>query len=232
MTAEWYFSDVGQLTLAVFYKELRNIRTNDIQRRTFTNNGATFDAIVSTAVNSKEKGKVKGFEIAYQQTYNLGDGWLSGFGLSANYTYVDSSNVPQSTLSETDPDVAAGNQSTVDTSLLPLEGLSEHTVNIQPFYQYGKWAARLAYSWRSEFLLTIRDVIVPYQPVMNESTGQLDASLFYDITDNMSIGLQGTNLTKEVIETTAILNVDLLQGPRSWFLSDSRYSLVFRGAFN
>lgn len=231
LTVEWYFADVGQLTFALFLKRLKNIRTNDVQRRTFTNNGATFDAIVTTAVNSKDTGKVKGFEVAYQQQYNFGDGWLSGFGLNANYTYVDSNNVPQSTLSETDPDVSAGNQSTVDTGLLPLEGLSKHTVNLQPFYQYGKWSARLAYSWRSEFLLTVRDVIVPYQPVMNDSTGQLDASLFYQISDNLSIGLQGTNLTQEVIHTRAVLDDDLLEAPRSWFLSDSRYSLVFRGSF-
>ena len=231
VTAEWYFADVGQLTLALFYKELDNIRTNDIQRREFTNNGATFDAIVTTAVNSKETGKIKGFELAYQQQYQFTEGWLGGFGLNANYTYVDSSNVPQSTLSETDPDVAAGNQSTVDTSLLPLEGLSEHTVNIQPFYEYGKWSARVAYSWRSEFLLTVRDVIVPFQPIMNEATGQWDASVFYQLTDSLRIGLQGVNLTQEVIQTTAVLDDNLLTGPRSWFMNDRRFSLSLRGNF-
>lgn len=231
LTVEWYFADVGQLTFAVFYKELDNIRTNDVQRRTFTNNGATFDAIVTTAVNSPETGKIKGFEVAYQQQYQFGEGWLSGFGLNANYTYVDSSGVPQTTLSETDPDVGAGRQSTVDTSLLPLEGLSENTVNIQPFYEYGKWAARLAYTWRSEFLLTIRDVIVPFQPIMNEDTGQLDASVFYHISDRFTLGLQGVNLTQEVIETSAVINNDLLQAPRSWYMNDRRYSLIFRGHF-
>jgi TonB-dependent receptor len=232
LTAEWYFADLGQLTFAIFYKELDNVKTNDVQRRTFTNNGATFDAIVTTAVNSPETGKIKGFEVAYQQQYDFfGDGWLSGFGLNANYTYVDSSNVPQSTLSETDPDVAAGNQSTVDTSLLPLEGLSEHTVNLQPFYEYGKWSARLAYSWRSEFLLTVRDVIVPFQPIINEDSGQLDASVFYQINEALRIGLQGVNLTQEVIQTSAVINDDLLQAPRSWYLNDRRYSLVLRGHF-
>jgi TonB-dependent receptor len=104
-TVEWYFADVGQLTFAPH--ELDNVRTND-QRRTFTNNGATFEAIVTTAVNSPETGKIKGFEVAYQQQYQFGEGWLSGFGLNANYTYVDSSGVPQSTLSETDR-MSAGN---------------------------------------------------------------------------------------------------------------------------
>ena len=63
-TVEWYFADVGQLTFAMFYKSLKNIRTNDVERLSFTNNGATFDAIVTTAVNSPEKAKIKRFEIA------------------------------------------------------------------------------------------------------------------------------------------------------------------------
>lgn len=230
-TAEWYFSEVGQLSVAFFYKELDGIVTSDIQRQTFTNNGATFEAIVTTPVNSGETGKIKGLELAYQQTYDFLPGWASGFGLTSNYTYVDSSNVPQSTLSETDPDVGAGNQSTVDTSLLPLEGLSKHTFNITPFYEKGRWSARLAYSWRDDFLLTARDVIVPFQPIMHEETGQLDGSIFYSITDNWKIGLQGVNLTQEVIKTSAIINEDLTTAPRSWFVNDRRFTLVVRGHF-
>ncbi|MGH8165598.1 MAG: TonB-dependent receptor domain-containing protein, partial [Woeseiaceae bacterium] len=231
LTFEWYFSEVGQLSFAVFYKELEDIRTNDIQRLTFTNNGASFDAIVTTAVNSEETGKIKGAELAYQQTYDFLPGILNGLGLSANYTYVDSQNVPQSTLSETDPDVSAGNQSTVDISLLPLEGLSQHTINFAPFYDYGDWSARIAYSWRDEFLLTIRDVIVPFQPIMNEATGQLDGSVFYSVSDQWKVGIQGVNLLNETIRTSAVVNDDLLTAPRSWFMNDRRFSLIVRGHF-
>lgn len=231
LTFEWYFSDVGQVSVAIFHKDLKNIRTNDVQRLTFTNNGATFDAIVTTAVNSREEGEIDGFELAYQQTYDFLGGWLGGLGLAANYTYVDSSNVPQSTLSETDPDVAAGNQSTVDIGLLPLEGLSQHTFNLAPFYDNENWSARLAYSWRDEFLLTIRDVIVPFQPIVNEATGQLDGSIFYNVTDHWKIGLQGVNLLNEVIRTSAIIDDDLREGPRSWFMNDRRYSIIVRGYF-
>jgi hypothetical protein len=74
-------------------------------------------------------------------------------------------------------------------------------------------------------------VIVPFQPIMNESTGQLDASIGFDINDNFSIGFQGVNLTQEVIRTTAVLDDNLLQAPRSWFLSDRRYTLLLRGRF-
>ena len=231
LTAEWYFSEVGQLSFAFFYKELEDIRTNDVQRQTFTNNGASFDAIVTTAVNSEETGKIQGFEVAYQQTYDFLPSVFGGLGLSANYTYVDSSNVPQSTLSETDPDVSAGNQTTVDIGNLPLEGLSRHTVNFAPFYDHEKWSARLAYSWRDDFLLTIRDVIVPFQPIMHEATGQLDGSIFFSVNDSWKVGFQGVNLLNETIRTSAIVNDDLQTAPRSWFMNDRRYSLILRGHF-
>jgi TonB-dependent receptor len=230
LSAEWYFADVGQLTFALFYKELDNIRTNDISRVTLTNNGESLEAIVTTAINSPDTGKIKGFEIAYQQQYDFLEGWLGGLGLQFNYTYVDSSNVPQSTLSETDPDVAAGNQANVDLSLLPLEGLSEHTINITPFWEYNDWAVRLAYSWRDEFLLTIRDVIEPYQPIYNDAMGYLDLSVFYDINDNLKVGFQGVNLTQEIVHTKAVLD-DLALVPRAWYMNDRRYTLILRGRF-
>ena len=158
-------------------------------------------------------------------------GILSGLGVSANYTYVDSSNVPQSTLSETDPDVSAGNQTVIDISRLPLEGLSEHTFNIAPFLEYGDWSFRMAYSWRDEFLLTIRDVIVSFQPIVSESTGQLDATVFWQVADSWKVGVQGVNLTQETIKTSAVLNDELQQAPRGWFINDRRFSFIVRGYF-
>jgi iron complex outermembrane receptor protein len=36
------------------------------------------------------RGHARGIEIAYQQYFDKLPGWLSGFGVQANYTYVDS----------------------------------------------------------------------------------------------------------------------------------------------
>ncbi|HET7817397.1 MAG TPA: TonB-dependent receptor [Sphingomicrobium sp.] len=230
LSAEWYFNSggVGQLTLALFRKRLHGVLTNTTERIPFTNNGATFDAIITTPGNSKDTGKVRGLEIGYQQVYDFLPGFLSGLGLAATYTYVDSKGVPQSTLSVTDPDVGAGRTSNVDTSQLPLQGLSKHTINFAPFYEKGPLSVRLAYNWRSRFLVTVRDVIVPFAPIYQEDTGLLDGSIFYEIQKGVKIGVQAVNLTNEVTRTSQVINNELLTAPRSWFMNDRRFTGVIR----
>lgn len=230
-SVEWYFAPVGSLTFAAFYKELTDVATNTTARVPFTNNGATFDVLVTTPGNSDKKAKVKGFEIGYQQFYDFLPKPLDGLGINANFSYIDSKGVPQSTLSATDPDVAAGRVTTVDTSKLPLQGLSKYNANFALIYEKKKVSARLAYNWRSDFLLTVRDVIIPYAPIMNEATGQLDGSIFYTVNDKVKIGLQGVNLLNETTRTTQILDSNLLKTGRSWFMADRRYTVVMRASF-
>lgn len=234
LTAEWYFSRVGQLTASFFYKELTNVLTNNTVRRTFTNNGETFEAVVTTPVNSPDKGKIKGFEIAYQQVYDFLPGPLAGLGLQANYTYVSSTGVPQSTLSETDPDVAAGRQPTITGANFPLQGLSEHQFNITPFIDIGPVSARASYSWRSQYLLTLRDVITPFDPIFQEDYGQLDASITVSITPQLKLGIQGVNLTNSVTKTSAAVtdqNGDVRLVPRGWYMNDRRITGMIRFNF-
>ena len=227
---EWYFSDVGSLTFALFHKRLKDVVTNGLEAVPFTAGGETFNVFVVRPVNSPDVGKIKGGELAYQQFYNFLPSFWSGFGIQANYTYIDSQGVRQNTLNTTTPDTA-GTEANVDTSLLPLVGLSEHNVNFAVIFERGPISTRLAYNWRSQFLLTTRDVITPFAPIMNEATGQLDGSFTYSITDRVKVGLQGVNLLNEVTKTSQVLNNQLLEGGRSWFMNDRRFSLLMRMNF-
>jgi TonB-dependent receptor len=234
LSAEWYFAPVGSVTLAVFDKKLHNVVTNGTQRLDFTNNGATFGIPVTTPVNSTATGKVRGFELAYQQTYDMLPSPFNGLGLNANYAYIDSKGVPQTTLSATDPDVAAGRVTVIDTAKLPLQGLSKHNANLQVFYEKYGISARLAYNWRSEFLVTVRDVIVPYQPIMQAASGQLDGSIFYQLTPKVKIGLQAVNINNNVTKTLAVVDTkgnQLVEAGRSWFINDRRFTFIVRGTF-
>ena len=74
-------------------------------------------------------------------------------------------------------------------------------------------------------------MIIPYFPIFNESTGQLDASAFYSITPQIKIGVQAVNLLNEVTRTTQQFTLDGLSGPRSYFMNDRRFAFIIRGNF-
>ncbi|MEM8984602.1 MAG: TonB-dependent receptor [Pseudomonadota bacterium] len=230
LSFEWYFDDVGSLTLAYFYKDLDNYIVPATSTRSFTNNGETFDVRVTGVGNSPESSTIRGWEVSYQQTFDALPGIWSGLGVQANYTNIDTSNVPNIGANNT----SANGTSTApnfDVSGLGLPGLSEHTFNLVTFYENDVFSARLAYNYRSEYTLTVRDVIFPFTPILHEETGQLDASVFYRINDQFEIGFQGVNLTDEITETTALINADLVQAPRSFFRNDRRYTFILRGKF-
>ena len=174
-------------------------------------------------------GKVKGFEISYTQTYDFLPGFLSGLGLSANYAYVESKGVPNSFLNGGS---AVTNVAPIGTSTnLPLAQLSKHTVNIEPFFEKGPLSLRLAYNWRSKFLLTESDVIFPYFPIFQKAYGTLDASAFFTINQHLKVGVQAQNLTNAVTETLQQFTLSGLQGTRSDVMQDRRYSFILRGTF-
>ena len=228
LSAEWYFAPVGSITLNGFYKSVDGFFFQAPTDFEITNNGVTLTTPIRAPANFEGSGEIKGFELAYQQTYDFLPGPLSGLGMNANYTYIESSGLPNSFLNTGEP----VDNSTVEPGELPLEQLSKHNVNVAVFYENDLISARAAYNWRSRFLLTVADVIFPYTSIFNEPTGQLDASLFINLTDDIKIGVQGVNLTNEVTKTTQAYtgSADRL-APRSYFVNDRRFSFILRGSF-
>ena len=228
LTAEWYFARVGSITVDAFYKDVYGFFYSAPVPFQISNNGVTLNSSILAPANFDGHGKIKGFEAAYQQTLDFLPGPLSGLGVNANYSYIESSGLPNAFLNtgETvDP-------STVTPGSLPLEGLSKHNVNAAVFYEKGPVSLRAAYNWRSRFLLTVADVIFPYTSIFNEATGQLDASAFLNITKNIKIGVQGVNLTNEVVKTSQAYTGDPNRlAPRSYFVNDRRFSFILRGNF-
>ena len=222
LSVEWYFDDVGSITLSGFVKDIEGIVSGGIDTVEFIDsNGIAIDVEVNGPVNDRG-GTLKGFELAYQQAYDFLPGLLDGFGSQLTYTYVDGGEFSNSDL--------AGNRGQF-AALQPLEGISEHTVNATIFYERGPLAARAAYNWRSEFLVTPRDAIFPFSPIFQESTGQLDASIFYAVTDNVKIGVQGVNLLDEVTETSQVVDFDGTRITRSAFRNDRRFTFLARFDF-
>jgi TonB-dependent receptor len=229
LSGEWYFDDVGSLTLTGFYKSVKNFFFDDVTTRELTNNGVTQTVTVSGPANfTADRGNVRGFELAYQQTYDFLPGFLSGLGFSGNYAYIRSKGVPNSQIGGIEN---PGQPSNIQPGNLPLEQLSKHNVNATVFYEKGPLSVRASYNWRSRFLLTTRDVIHPFFPIYNAATGQLDASIFFNITDNIKLAIQGTNLLNEITRTEQQFTESGLIGPRSYFINDRRFSFGIRGSW-
>ncbi|WP_235047293.1 TonB-dependent receptor domain-containing protein, partial [Xanthomonas vasicola] len=218
---EWYFDTSDMMYLTLFYKSVKDYFSN----QTVTENYGGQDWLVTRPYNM-DKGRIRGFEYGYTQFFDSWPGWLSGFGVNANFTFVDSSGGVNTA---TDPYT----QTTVTGVSLPLEGLSRRSYNLAGIYEKGPLSLRLAYNWRSRYLLTASDVSTKL-PTWSDDYGQLDASAFYRFNPHVQLGVQANNLTNTV---TKVLmgptsytggEVDNHLYTRSWFVNDRRYSLVLR----
>ena len=221
LSLEWYFDDVGSITLAGFVKDLSGIVSSGVNIVDYP----AGDGVVEVEVNGPSNelgGTLKGVELAYQQTYDFLPGLLSGLGSQLTYTYVDAGDFTNADL--------IGNRGNF-ASRQPLQGVSKHTVNATAFYEKGPLAVRAAYNWRSDFLITPRDDIFPFSPIWQESTGQLDASIFYSVTDSIKLGVQGVNLLDEVTRTTQVIDFDGTRLTRSAFRNDRRFTFLARFNF-
>ncbi|MEO7687969.1 MAG: TonB-dependent receptor, partial [Sphingomonas sp.] len=227
LTYEWYFAKVGSLTIDAFYKDVTDFFYQNQFYRPITNNGVTLATLVRGPDNFPKHGKIKGVEVAYQQTFTFLPWILSGLGTQLSYTYLKSEGIPNSFLNGGAP----SNVSRVPAGNLPLEQLSKHNVNATVFFEKGPVSLRAAYTWRSKFLLTASDVIFPYFPIYNDSEGHLDASAFINITKKIKLGVQGVNLTNTVTKTLQQYSAAGAQGPRSYFISDRRFSFILRGSW-
>lgn len=222
LSYEYYFSQVGSITASLFAKKLSNLVNYGANSRSFTSpGGVTTDVLVNGPVNS-DSGWLTGFELAHQQVYDFLPGPLAGLGTQMTYTYVDGGSFANDRLGSEQSPFAGG---------LPLAGISKHTVNAVLFYEMYGISARAAYNWRSDFLQTPRDVIFPFSPIYGESTGQLDASLFYDLTENIKIGVQGVNLLDEVTRTSQVIDYNGTRATRSAFRNDRRYTFLVRVSY-
>lgn len=221
LSFEWYWANVGSLTVSGFVKDIKNVINSGAIVRPFQTKSGTTDIIFNTPVNS-DGGTLKGLEVAYQQAYDFLPGLLGGLGAGMTYTYVDAGDFNNASLGAEQSPLAGG---------LPLAGVSKHTVNLVAFYEKGPLSLRAAYNWRSDFLQTPRDVIFPFSPIYGESTGQLDASIFFKVTENIKLGIQGVNLLDEVTRTSQVIDFAGTRTTRSAFRNDRRFSFLARFDF-
>ena len=235
LSLENYFGNVGQFSAAIFYKQFSDYIQYGIFNVDVTDGGTTRTVQVTGPANGKGA-KIKGVELDYQRFFDFLPGLFSGLGIQANVTYVKNSGVPNANLTpvgNTGGNIT--NPGNAGTALDPgtLEGLSKWTYNLVGMYEKGKVSARVAYNWRSQYLVTAVDCCV-YLPVWQKGSGFLDASIRYQLTPNIELSVEGSNLlnTKTVL-LQQLTDKNSPEGkiiltPNGWFQNDRRLILGVR----
>lgn len=184
---EWYFSKGGLFAVGVFKKNIISSLTTSVVQQSVPQEywaaiyadpryDASYQADPATAqytfystVNSPNGNSVKGLEATLNVPFTFLPGLFSYFGIASNYTHV------------------TARDST---------GLSPNSYNFTAYYDTGNLGLRLSVNKRDDYLLSEPGGNGHVQERKYGPT-QVDLSAYYNLTKQLSINVQGINITNE-----------------------------------
>lgn len=179
VSLEYYPSNRLALTAAAFYKHITNFVSSvpvDVLI-TPTNQPAnqqqSFPFVEFQVVNG-DSAKVYGVEVGAQYFLD------NGFGIQANLTYNHSR-------------AKSGDVTTDLPGAIPL------SANAKLFYEKNGIGAQVSYSYQSRHTYA-QSGNLAYLPIKEDAYHEMSASLSYDVTDNLSVYVQGSNLLGSAIK--------------------------------
>ncbi|KAA9008552.1 TonB-dependent receptor [Sphingobium limneticum] len=176
---EYYYGRAGAASIALFQRDVKNYIVNTIEKDDSIP-GALGIVDVTRPINAGD-GTIKGIEASVSTFFDFAPGMLRNFGASANYSFTDS----KQELPATDATAAFTGQTA---------GISKHAYNLALFYDDGKFRAKIAYSWRGRFALAY-NLTDPTKNLNWYPIERLAASATYNFSRNLSLTIDGTNLT-------------------------------------
>ena len=180
ISVEKYLPSGGIVSLGAFGKAFQNYILPTTTTGTFP--GITGPARLNSFSNGGDA-HAYGIEAAYVQKFDFLPAALSGFGIDANYSYVQS-----------------GVKLHPGQGDEPLPGTADHNANIGLFYEDGPIGFRLAGAFASRSLFrvgTSRDLDQFATPRF-----RLDASARYKLNEHLEWFAYGRNLTDAALEYT------------------------------
>ncbi len=171
---EYYYGKGNLVALTYFHKDIDNFITADTklnQKVGLTSPDTGLDNWTVNTVKNAGGGKIDGIEAQINHAFG------NGFGVAGNYTYSDAT-APSSSYSD-------------QLNVFTLS--SKHNANLVGYWENQTYAARLAYNWRSEYM--IRETGY-YGNRMHDAYGTLDLSLGWNINNKLKLAFEATNLLK------------------------------------
>ena len=170
LSLEYYGEDITA-SAAIFYKDISDTVANVVTRE-FVGEGQPWGReFTFTRPTNNDSAELLGLELAFVQLFE------SGFGYQANMTLVDS-----------EANTADGKTST-------LENVSDLTYNLSGFYEDDDFQVRLSYNFRGAYVREISGLQGRTETV--DDYGQYDLTASYNLQENLTIYVEGVNLTDE-----------------------------------
>ncbi|NQE64857.1 TonB-dependent receptor [Caulobacter sp. RHG1] len=199
VSLEWYPTSGTMLAAGFFFKKIDTFVATQTQQLVYNTLGLPASLLDGTRVETTELfqvskplntkgGNLKGFELNVQQPLTFLPGWLSHFGVIANYTYV-ASKIEYPTTQ------AAGGPVVIED----LIGLSKNAANMTLYYETPTWSVRGSLAYRDGYLTQVPGADGNRVQGTNE-TLNVDMQASWNIRDNLRLSIEGVNLTDEFNE--------------------------------
>jgi TonB-dependent receptor len=179
LSFEYYYGDSNLFAIAFYKKEIEDFIVTMSLPEVFVNvavDDPSWQTFMVTRPQNGESATIEGSEINWAHVFE------NGFGVSANYTFVNSS----ASLS------AAG-----ATETFALPGISD-TGNATVFFDRNGLEVRVAYNYRTPFLGRVFNG-PSNEPVHYDKYGAVDISASYDLTESTTLFIEGSNVTGETV---------------------------------
>lgn len=173
---EYYYGRGNLLSATFFVKDISNFvvaKATPNQKVGLIDPLTKVDNWTIQSFENAGGGRIRGLEL--QANHGFGN----GFGVIGNYTFTEG-NAPAS--------------SYID-QLSVFTQASKHNMNLVGYYETAIYSGRLAYNWRSKYM--IREGAYWYGNRMHDAYGTLDLSLGWNINKWLKLSLDAVNLTKE-----------------------------------
>jgi len=182
VSAEWYYAPESLLAVAFFYKDIQSYVVNETNEEMQLVETNTPDLTRCTAVS----GAIFNCRFDVTRPINGPGGrnqgvevaWQqpvwNGFGVQANYTFSDAKS----------------------DSGDPIPENSKHSLNLTGWYENERLSARLSYNYRSKYFIDIDRAA----QLNSSSVTSLDASVSFNVTEQIAVTFDAVNLTDETIK--------------------------------
>lgn len=194
LSIEWYPMRGSIISAGVFYKKISTyIQTNN-ENIPYSQTGLPLEFLAGTGVTPDTEfqvtnvvntpgGPLKGVELNLQQQLSFLPAPFDGFGVLANYTYVDSS-----------IDYRTGSSNVLFNAT--LLNLSKNSINGTLYYEKDGFQARVSANYRDQFLTSV-PASFSQDVAGTRSATYVDAAISYALTENITVSVDGINLTNQ-----------------------------------